>query len=683
MRINLFKALFLAFLFLLALDAVKFVNPNLVLANGEYLLISARTDKDVYQLSETMVIEANVTYSDGTPANLAEAYADLYTDTGIFITRVDLFHVDGPTWIGAYVISEYDPPGTWTVNVTAVDVTSLENFTTITVVVEAPTSLIVVSYTDKTTYEKLDVIHVFASVHYPNNTLVEQGDVFAVFLMPGEVNETVEMEYNETSMRWECEYQTNYSVPSGMWTIVVNATSGSYSGSDTVEVEVKPAQLAVDLRTDKDSYKQNETVKINATITYPNGYLYPEVCVNVSIYCEDIFVSNATLAFDEELQAWVGEYWINFTDPIGIWDLELYVEDEYGNYGSNRTSITVEAAPLLVVVTTDKKVYQKLETINIYANISFANGSLVTGGEALVEIYVEEQLYDTVYMAYNAASSRWQASYSLTMESPTGVWHILVKASYANLSGVGECYVKVVPIKLSISAEVAPSYRRGDTLAISAMVSYPDGSPLVEGSVTAYLYWIRGAGQQQLEAVIELSYEDGFWKGSYLITYSDDVGSWNVTIVAEDEHGNYGSFSTTTSVEKAELKVYAFSDKVTYTIGETIVVYAMIEYPDGSPLTDAEKSYVICRIGGIAVANCTYDPTRKIWSATFEATSGLSPGVLLVEVKAMDKYYNEGSYTFSVNLVKRVTAGIEPSLALLAMFTALVTVALVRKLGER
>lgn len=81
----------------------------------------------------------------------------------------------------------------------------------------------------------------------------------------------------------------------------------------------------------------------------------------------------------------------------------------------------------------------------------------------------------------------------------------------------------------------------GDVLALSAIVTYPDGTILSQGSVTAVL----SAAARPLGNQASLLYDpnQGKWTGGYTVGGSDPAGVWVVQVSASDPYGNSGQNS--------------------------------------------------------------------------------------------------------------------------------------------
>lgn len=81
----------------------------------------------------------------------------------------------------------------------------------------------------------------------------------------------------------------------------------------------------------------------------------------------------------------------------------------------------------------------------------------------------------------------------------------------------------------------------GDMLVLSATVTYPDGTILSQGSVTAVL----SAAGRPLGNQVSLLYDpnQGKWMGGYAIGGSDPAGVWVVQFSASDPYGNAGQNS--------------------------------------------------------------------------------------------------------------------------------------------
>ncbi len=150
-------------------------------------------------------------------------------------------------------------------------------------------------------------------------------------------------------------------------------------------------------------------------------------------------------------------------------------------------------------------------------------------------------------------------------------------------SDVFSAYFKVSNASLLITSEVNGTLIQVPfgQVSIISKISYPDGTPLTNGTVRAFV--------SDNSSKIELTYDPtiGAWRGSYSSALSDlwHIGKWTMRVQAVDTFGNSG---TGTYVVTAQ--PYLFLVLVTVIVAALLFVVGPIHGMEGKCTSDSGRS---------------------------------------------------------------------------------------------
>ncbi|QKQ99105.1 S8 family serine peptidase [Metallosphaera tengchongensis] len=132
--------------------------------------------------------------------------------------------------------------------------------------------------------------------------------------------------------------------------------------------------------------------------------------------------------------------------------------------------------------------YSYNTTVGITAYITFQNGTIVRGGQFNAYIYTTQGFLEKVPLTFNGTF--WKGDVQVQQGQPANIWSIIVNGSSQNLNGIGQTDIDVggsVVISQPTPYPISLPYPSNEPIPIQAQVTYPNGTPLVNSSVNAYL----------------------------------------------------------------------------------------------------------------------------------------------------------------------------------------------------
>ncbi|MGC9210091.1 MAG: S53 family peptidase [Acidilobus sp.] len=165
-----------------------------------------------------------------------------------------------------------------------------------------------------------------AYVTFPNGTTVESGSFNAYVFTTQGLLEEVPLTYNSTSGAWEGSVYVKPGAPPNVWTILVNGTSGSYSGAGATDayigvgisiVEPVPYPYAPPIPV-------NYPFTIEAYAMFPNGTPVNTSKLVVVFYRNGMPVFTATLLPTSTMGLYEGTSMLMYPEPQGAYIMYVY-----------------------------------------------------------------------------------------------------------------------------------------------------------------------------------------------------------------------------------------------------------------------------------------------------------------------------------------------------------------------
>jgi hypothetical protein len=194
------------------------------------IISSIRSDKSVYQRTETMVFSFNATYPDGSLASTGVGLLTLARPSGGTVTLTATYDTASQTFEASYQTLLDNQTGTWIASLGGhaySDAAGNNGPGTIVSTTSQLTTLpLTVTVTTNTTIAVGQQLKFNANVTYPDGTVFQPGTVKAYLLFSGTpaVNDTVPVVFDTTLKLWLGTYTVRPSDTGGLWSLVVKAS---------------------------------------------------------------------------------------------------------------------------------------------------------------------------------------------------------------------------------------------------------------------------------------------------------------------------------------------------------------------------------------------------------------------------------------------------------------------------
>jgi hypothetical protein len=302
----------------------------------------------------------------------------------------------------------------------------------------------------------------------------------------------------------------------------------------------------------KPAYQRTESLQI------VGGGLFPGVSAKLSIRdAPGDYVNTATIvsgARGDFNYSWripqdavTGTYTV-IIDGIGIFD------NAQQNFVSDSTFSLTQALLSVKVSQQPDPSYQRTEKAKIAFTLTYPDGSPVVKAKPNIQPVVllrnQSAIASVPVVLSDASNGIWSAETKMpTNATLSSQYRFALPAmsfddGYGNKGGPTDTlsqYFQVNNASLLISSQVNGTQIQVPfgQVSIISKISYPDGTPLTNGTVQVLVS--MNSGTSALDLVYDPSL--GAWRGSYSSGFGDlwRIGKWTFTIQASDTAGNSGS----------------------------------------------------------------------------------------------------------------------------------------------
>ena len=311
---------------------------------------------------------------------------------------------------------------------------------------------------------------------------------------------------------------------------------------------------------------------------------------------------------------------------------------------ANKLSV---AQAWFLVGLTDSSTYQRTSKVSIQA-IGFRAGEAVTvnilyGSSSITGFPVSGTADNNGVLSY-----LWQSSPGAS----TGTYSVSLRGSTTNKNPADIQLFTMYPTNITIT-QIGVTYnslQRTETERFQIAATYLSGVPVTSG--TGQLVIIP-PGSSNTQAVTAYSNSSlSAFAASYRVPLSGPVGTWAARVDPysfNDGYGNGGPLVGSIKgfdVQSASLSVSVILLNKTYTMGDLIVIGAVITNPDGSHYTSGNvTAYLSLSGSGASLGNpisLSYVQTQDRWVGSTIVGQDGPTGVWLVHVKVSDVYGNTG-----------------------------------------
>lgn len=585
--------------------------------------IEVHPAKPSFGLDEVIVIMATATFPDRrmvTGANLTATFNRTEETLLMYETDQGVYEVHyGPV----------NETGLWQVQVTG----SFHSSTgeAVGAFEVLPLVLTVDAWTSSESYSRLEKVTIHAEPK-------KDGTPFQASLVTAEVEgmaEPLELEMIDFAV-YEIFFILSENFPLGITEVVIFAYAEWGAGSTNFTFTVQPTMLSVDVAFDAKDYQRADTISVSVAVSYVDGRLVgaPEGGLILEPTGEFVELSS------QEPGLLIASYAIPITAPVGTWRVDVDVRDPYGNSGAGNGSVTVVPAVLSVSLTFDAQAYQISETVSVRVKVSYADGTPVEAPEGILAL-------DPLGISMGLSLIKpglLTASYVIASGAPIGTWEAKVRVHdpYEN-SGGGAGTLSITPAQFTVDAFTKDfSVPRLTRVVLRALVKYPAGW-LVEGA-SATIHWSEGQTEM---------FEDPAGVYVAALTPPRDFALGRTELVVKVRHRDgIGQGLAAIVVSTAALDIEASLDRKSVTGGDSVLITAVVKYPDGEKLV---AGTVLARIRDdkgavVTTLALSYDSEDGSLKVEWATASDSAAGIYDIEIQAQDPYGNEGSGKVALNV---------------------------------
>jgi len=348
---------------------------------------------------------------------------------------------------------------------------------------------------------------------------------------------------------------------------------------------------------------------------------------------------------------------LSSAQPLGQYSAKLEAQGtmDYASYSfSDELTFTLSSAPLTVLVQTDARRYMRTQTVRLTAVAKYRNNTTVSStSTVLLNIHVGTQIVAVnTPMVYSLGLGLWVYDLTLPKSSPTGLNEVLVSVTdpSANM-GSGTANFTVTAAAIQAQFDFEQSFQRSETINISAILTYPDQTPVYQGTFNL----VAKFGTTSHVASMRYSAIEDRWKASVTILSSDPLGVWMLSLVGADTTGNTMNVTIPFTVTAAIMSVVSQVDlNITYQRTNSIFFQVVVRYPSTQRMTTGGVNATITFLGGANsyVSSLAFNVVAQAWKGYLRVPANAPEGIYSVVVQAVDPSGNRGNLSVVINVVK-------------------------------
>jgi hypothetical protein len=414
--------------------------------------------------------------------------------------------------------------------------------------------------TDKVAYNRTQTMSVTALAMYPDGTTIPYSSSVRINLYFGRLLvTTAPMTYSITTGKWTWSYTFGSSTGLGNYTLMVSAVDAyDNKGSSNRTVRVNPATLSITLRGLKSAYQRTEMINLSALLKYPDGTPVTSGTFTMRLRSPNAPTREAQLQYYPDTGLWAiprdGPYIIPVDEATGLWALTVVGSDPSYNPGEASSTINITRATISILDAAVNSTYPRTGRIAFRIRALYPSGATrYVGGIMAVLIVSGGQRYEYTF-SRPVGEDLWTGEVILGRDFAIGPVTLQVTASDPYLNSgrwTGSFNITLATLRISIMAQKADIQIGFDSVTMVGNITYPDGSQLMEGLVSANIV----AGNARLKD-LNFTYAQGVgWKGIYTPTIFDPSGLYTIDITARDAYGNGGQTSLRVSASQTLLIV--------------------------------------------------------------------------------------------------------------------------------
>ena len=332
---------------------------------------------------------------------------------------------------------------------------------------------------------------------------------------------------------------------------------------------------------------------------------------------------------------------------------------DYASYSfSDALTFDLGPAPLAVLVQTNARNYMRTQIVSITAVAKYYDKTTVPStSQFLLSIQAGTKVVVVnALMIYNAASGLWTYSFTLPSNSPTGFngISVIVTDPSSNV-GSGAANFTVTAAAIHPQFDFGQSVQRSETINITAMLTYPDLTPVYQGTFNLVVKF----GTTSHVASMRYSAVDDRWKASVTILPSDPLGVWSLDLIGADTMGNTLNVTLPFTVSTATMSIVNEVDlDLSYQRTTSIFFQVVVRYPSTQRMTTGDVNATITFLGGANsyVSSLTFNAAAQAWKGYLRVPADAPEGVYSAVVLAVDPSGNGGNLSAVISVVKATLA---------------------------
>ncbi len=303
------------------------------------LKVDLYDNKTTYQRSETISINANLAYPDGSPATTG-TYLVVGSIGTVTHSSGLIYETKSGLWKSSIMILPGDPVGTWKVTMSGSDPQgNLLNYSFGVTILAANLNITIIPDVNAT-YQRTQSVSLQLVAKYPSGQVLSVGTLTANATR-GQGLQTYSsvLQFNSQSQLWKGALKLPANAPIDMYLLVVKAVDQfGNAGNQTRRISVVAATLKLNISTPKKEFQIGfESVKLSGAVFYPDGTALMSGNVSAKI---TVGASSKAIIFTQESGIWTGSLQTGFFDPGGDYLFVITASDVYDNSGSVSLSLT-------------------------------------------------------------------------------------------------------------------------------------------------------------------------------------------------------------------------------------------------------------------------------------------------------------------------------------------------------
>lgn len=333
----------------------------------------------------------------------------------------------------------------------------------------------------------------------------------------------------------------------------------SVSTSPTIDTALAQAHFGV-WGTIRALYQRTETVTILGGGLFPGGGAKLTVRNPAGTFVHDATVlANERGEFKDEWRIPADsalDVYSVFVDGTGIFD------DATREFVS-LAKFTVAPATLRVgLVTQPAGSYERTQTASLVLEVKYPDASPVTSlkaGTTPLNLIQDTSTVASLNLTrLDPGLGTWRGEFKVPANATLGTGYRFrlpnggFDDGFGNTGGSNELLSNLFEIASALfrieAATNQSSYQIGfDAIKIVTSVKYPDGTPLLNGTVIAVI----SSGTWTAQVPLTYDNQTGTWTGVYSISLLDvaKIGSWRITVQARDQFANAGQTTILIAVQ--------------------------------------------------------------------------------------------------------------------------------------